>query len=98
MEDDGSCLLELVVRRKRNVPGSSREPGRREMSWERSSVMVVVAGRAKVRVGGRPAPAILVMRTLIMLVESIVMMSTRVSVSSGIAGDCKGVDALVLYV
>jgi len=42
--------------------------------------MVVVAGRAKVRVGGRPVPAILVMRTLIMLLESIVMMSIEVSV------------------
>lgn len=72
MEDEGSCLLELVVRRKRNVGEDSKEEGRRERSRSRSSVMVVVAGRAKVRVGGRPVPAMLVMRTLIMFVESIV--------------------------
>lgn len=78
MEEEGSCLLELVVRRKRKVADDSREPGNRERSRSRSSVTVVVAGRAKVRVGGRPVPAILVMRTLMVLVGSILVITTKV--------------------
>jgi len=51
------------VRRSREVLFS----GRRLESSERSSDMVVDGGSARERVGGRPVPAKLVMRTLILL-------------------------------
>ena len=63
-EREGSCLLERVVRRRRADDAAA---GRRSSREARSSVMVVVGGRARERVGGRPVPAMLVMRTFILL-------------------------------
>lgn len=63
-EKEGSCVLEMVVMRRRKEDVAA---GRRSSSSERSSVMVVVGGRARESVGGRPVPAMLVMRTFILL-------------------------------
>lgn len=73
-EFSGTERLERVVRRRR-VEEVVADEGRRLSSSSTREEMGVVGGRARDRVGGRPAPAKLVTRTLILLRGAIVLLS-----------------------